>query len=86
MDDIGFVYYWWMQGLRQGRRMVQARRRRAGAPTWLAPLAATTLAQGGESAGLAAALDAAVQPRFEWLRQRCGLRLQQLDAMDRSTS
>ena len=49
MHDIGFVYYWWLQRLtRRPRSGSTARGKAPGAPTWLNPLAATTLAVGGD--------------------------------------
>ena len=48
MQDIGFVYYWYAHDYRQASAWFQKASEVPGAPVWLKPLAATTLAQGGD--------------------------------------
>ena len=83
MQDIGFVYYWWLQDFTAAAEWFDKAGTQPGAPTWLKPLAATTLARGGDR----------VSSRFlwrqiaestdvDWLKTNAQLRLAQLDAMD----
>ncbi len=83
MHDIAFVYYWWMRDFEAAAQWFDRAGDQPGAPTWLKPLAATTLAQGGNR----------VSSRFlwkqilsttdvDWLRQSAERRLVQLDVMD----
>ena len=83
LQDIGFIHYF------SGRDYIRAAEwfKRAGevpgAPEWLAPLAATTLAQGGSresSRMLWTQLRDATD--IEWIRTAAAHRLRQLDAMD----
>ena len=55
-----------------------------GAPTWLQPLAATTLAEGGDRDAVAHAVAADLRDVAEedWLRRTADVRLLQLDALD----
>jgi hypothetical protein len=46
--DIGFVHYWWLQDYKTAAEWFEKGARLPGAPTWLRPLAATTLAAGGD--------------------------------------
>lgn len=81
--DIGFVYYWWLRDYKEAGRWFENAGRMPGAPRWLAPLAATTLAQGGdrESARM-------MWRQFRdsvdegWFKRNAEMRLVQLDAMD----
>src|SRR5262245_49833639 len=45
--DIGFVYYWWLQDYPRAAEWFKRASAMPGAPEWLAPVAAVTLAQGG---------------------------------------
>jgi hypothetical protein len=53
-----------------------------GAPNWLRPLAAVTLAEGGNRAASRAIWQQLAQADEDWLRGAATLRLAQLDAMD----
>jgi hypothetical protein len=48
MHDIGFVHYWWLRDYPAAARWFDRAAAVPGAPTWLKPLAATTLAAGGD--------------------------------------
>ncbi|MGH9387121.1 MAG: hypothetical protein ACRD2N_22865 [Vicinamibacterales bacterium] len=83
MQDIGFVYYWWLRDYEAAAEWFDRAGDQKDAPTWLKPLAATTLARGGNR----------VSSRFlwkqilgntdvDWLRRSALHRLSQLDAMD----
>jgi tetratricopeptide (TPR) repeat protein len=83
MQDIGFVYYWERGDFREAARWFERASRMPGAPIWLAQLAATTLAQGGDRASsrflwqqIAATAEDA------WLKREAERRLAQLRAMD----
>lgn len=83
MHDIGFVHYWWLRDYPAAARWFDRAAAVPGAPAWLKPLAATTLAAGGDRrtsrqlwVQLLNASDTA------WLRSNAEFRLKQLDAMD----
>ena len=61
LQDIGFVYYWWLGDYRTAAEWFQKAAEIPGAPWWLRSLAAVTLAQGGDRRSSRAAL--AVAPR-----------------------
>jgi tetratricopeptide (TPR) repeat protein len=82
-QQIGFVYYWWLNEYQEAAAWFLRAAAIPGAPDWLKPLAAVTLAQGGNRASsrqlwqqVAAAADDA------WLQRQAQQRLQQLDALD----
>lgn len=83
MHDIAFVYYWWLHDYEAAAQWFDRGGDQKDAPSWLKPMAATTLARGGNR----------VSSRFlwkqildttdgDWLRQSAQHRLSQLDAMD----
>jgi hypothetical protein len=83
MNDTGFVYYWWLRDYKAAARWFERAAAVPGSPKWLEPLAATTLAAGGDRQTsrqlwqqLLDATDA------EWLHANAEFRLKQLDAMD----
>lgn len=80
---IGFVHYWWRQDYTQAAEWFTRAAMFPHAPVWMAPLAATTLAQGGsrESSRLLWR-QLAASTTDEWFRNEARRRLQQLDAMD----
>ena len=83
MEDIGFVYYWWLKDYHQAAAWFTRAGKQPGAPAWLAPLAATTLAQGGDRGSSRFLWTQLLQTTdVEWLRRNARIRLQQLDAMD----
>lgn len=83
MQDIGFVCYWELGDFNAAAEWFRRASRVSGAPNWLEPLAATTLAQGGDRESsrflwqqiLATAED-------DWMKQEAERRLLQLVAMD----
>lgn len=80
---IGFVHYWWLQDYDEAAAWFARASRFPGAPVWMAPLAATTLAQGGrrESSRLLWE-NIARSEDTGWFRSEAVRRLRQLDAMD----
>lgn len=82
-QDIGFVYYWWLRDFQTAADWFRKAARQPGAPTWLEPLAATTLAQGGDRESSRflwrQLLDSS---DVDWIQRNARHRLQQLDAMD----
>jgi hypothetical protein len=83
MEDIGFIYYWWLQDYKAAAQWFDRAGDQKNAPTWLKPLAATTLAQGGDRESsrflwkqLLSTAD------VDWLKNNAKHRLVQLDAMD----
>jgi tetratricopeptide (TPR) repeat protein len=83
MEDIGFVYYWWLKDYKEAAAWFTRAGEQPGAPAWLAPLAATTLAQGGDRRSSRFLWTQLLRSTdVEWVRRNAGIRLQQLDAMD----
>jgi hypothetical protein len=81
--DIAFVFY----RERDYRTAAQWFQRAAdvpGAPTWLRPLAAVTLATGGDTALSRAVWKHLLESEADWLRQAAEYRLRQLDAIDQT--
>ena len=82
-QDIGFVYYWWVHDYRQAAEWFTRAAEIPKAPTWLKPMAAVTLAQGGNRASSRALWqEIERQADHDWLRNQAALRLKQFDAMD----
>jgi hypothetical protein len=83
MEDIGFVHYWFVHDFREAARWFEMAASTPGAPNWLRPLAATTLAQGGDRRSSRAMWEAIRQSaEVDWLRQSAERRLAQLQALD----
>jgi tetratricopeptide (TPR) repeat protein len=83
MEDIGFVYYWWLHDFKQAADWFKRAGDLPGAPAWLAPLAATTLAEGGDRQSSRFLWTQLLQTTdIDWVKRNSQLRLQQLDAMD----
>jgi hypothetical protein len=83
MEDIGFVYYWWLRDFKKASEWFKRAAEQPGGPSWLAPLAATTLAEGGDRRSSRFLWTQLSQNTdIEWVRRTAGQRLQQLDAMD----
>lgn len=81
--DIGFVYYWWARDYARASEWFKKAGEIPGAAAWLAPLAATTLAEGGNrqsSRQLWTELRDTTE--VEWIRTNASHRIKQLDAMD----
>jgi hypothetical protein len=83
MEDIGFVYYWWLRDFKQAGEWFTRAAQQPGGPSWLAPLAATTLAEGGDrQSSRFLWIQLSQNSDIEWVRRTARQRLQQLDAMD----
>ena len=82
MLDIGFVYYWWVKDYHKASEWFAQAGQAPGAAQWLAPLAATTLAEGGDRQSSRLLWTQLANSDLEWIRKDAGWRLQQLDAMD----
>lgn len=81
--DIGFVYYWWEQDYAKASEWFKKAGELPGAATWLAPLAATTLAEGGSrESSRQLWTQLRDDTEIEWVRRNANHRLQQLDALD----
>jgi tetratricopeptide (TPR) repeat protein len=80
---IGFVHYWWRQDYQEAAAWFSRAAEFPGAPIWMAPLAASTLTEGGSrQASRFMWEEIARTAEDEWFRNEAGRRLQQLDAMD----
>jgi hypothetical protein len=82
MEDIGFVYYWWVKDYKKASEWFARAGQAPGAASWLAPLAATTLAEGGDRQSSRLLWTQLANSDLEWIRKDAVWRLQQLDAMD----
>lgn len=82
-QDIGFVHYWWTGDYVKAAEWFKRAGDIPGGAEWLAPVAAVTLAEGGNrdsSRKLWSELRDTTE--LEWIRTSAIRRLQQLDAMD----
>jgi len=81
---IGFVHYWSRQDYPEAAAWFARAAKFPGAPDWMAPLAATTLAVGGrrDSSRQLWQQVAQSEDAGDWFRREAARRLQQLDAMD----
>lgn len=83
MHDIGFVYYWWLRDYPKAAEWFERAAAVDGSPSWLKPLAATTLAVGGDRQSSRTMWQQLMQSSdTEWLRSNAEFRLRQLEAMD----
>ena len=83
MEDIGFVHYWYDRDYRAAAGAFERASRFPGAPLWLQPLAATTLAQGGDRRTSRAMWLVILQSAdVDWLRAQAEWRLKQFRALD----
>lgn len=83
--DLGFVHYWHRQDYTRAAEWFRRAADVPGAPIWLEPMAAVTLAKGGDRATARQLWSEVVKSAPEaasWVRAQAELRLQQLDAMD----
>ena len=80
---IGFVHYWWLMDYAEAAEWFRRASQLPDAPPWLAPLAATTLSQGGRRESSRQLWEEfARTAEEEWFRNEARRRVQQLDAMD----
>lgn len=82
LQDLGFVYYWHVRDFKTAAGYFAQAADVPGAPTWLRPLAAVTLAEGGHRSASRTLWQQLAQSEEGWLRDSARLRLAQLDAMD----
>jgi tetratricopeptide (TPR) repeat protein len=83
MQDIGFVYYWWVRDYRAAADWFNRASQVPGAPWWMRSLAATTLAEGGDRRSSRTMWEAIRQSaEIDWLRGDAERRLSQLTALD----
>ena len=82
MQDLGFVYYWHLRDYHAAAEAFQRASEMPGAPNWMRPLAAVTLAEGGHRNASRALWTELAKSEEPWLRDSAVLRLAQLDAMD----
>jgi hypothetical protein len=82
LQDLGFIYYWHLRDFKAAAAAFQRAADTPGAPSWLRPLAAVTLAEGGQRAASRALWQQLAQSEEPWLASSAALRLAQLDAMD----
>jgi len=80
--DIGFVHYWWLRDYKTAAHWFEKGAQMPGAPIWLQPLAATTLATGGDRQSSRQLWRQLGDSDIEWLRRNAQHRLLQIDAMD----
>jgi tetratricopeptide (TPR) repeat protein len=81
--DVGFIYYWWLRDYKTAAEWFDRAGDLPGAADWLKPLAATTLAQGGDRASSRLLWNKILENNdVAWLRDSATRRLTQLDAMD----
>jgi hypothetical protein len=80
---IGFVHYWWRMDYPQAAAWFTRAAEMPDAPFWVGPLAAVTLAQGGNRASSRQLwLEFARTAEEDWFRNEATRRVMQLDAMD----
>jgi len=81
LHDAGFVNYWWRRDYQAAAQWLLKAERMPGAPKWLAPVAASMLAEGGSSESARALwTEMAANAEHEWLRQAARRGLMQLEA------
>ena len=82
-QDIGFVYYWWVHDYTNAAQWFNRAGDMPNGPNWLKPLAAVTLARGGNRASSRVLWTQVLEGAdADWLRTQASFRLMQLDAMD----
>jgi TPR repeat protein len=83
LQDIGFVYYWWLHDFEMAAKWFNRAADVEGAPWWLRSLAGMTMAEGGDRSSSRRIWESLLEtPDNEWLRNDARWRLRQLDAMD----
>lgn len=83
LHDIGFVHYWHTRNFQEAARAFERAAATPGAPNWLRPLAAATLAQGGQrSASRLMWRQLRDSADNDFMRNTAERRLIQLDALD----
>ena len=80
--DIAFVYYWTLRDMKASAEWFRRAAAQPGAPSWLEPLAATILIEGGDRASARFLLQQILASEEAWLRQMATRALQQVEALD----
>jgi hypothetical protein len=80
--DTGFIYYWWLNDRQKAAEWFAKAGDRPGAAEWLKPLAAVTLAEGGNRELSRQLFRELQKSDVEYVRKSAEQRLVQLDAMD----
>ncbi len=84
LEDIGFVQYWQQRDAARAAATFSKAADIPGAPWWLRPLAATTLAKGGQRDASRFLWQRILESAGDdWQRRTAETRLRQLDALDR---
>jgi tetratricopeptide (TPR) repeat protein len=81
--DTAFVYYWHLRDYGAAAAWFQRAAGQPGAPNWLAPVAASMLARGGDRTSARFLWQQILESDQTWLRRNAERALLQLDAMDR---
>ena len=81
--DTAFVYYWHLRDYAAAAAWFQRAASQPGAPNWLAPVAASMLARGGDRTSARFLWQQILASDQTWLRRNAERALLQLDAMDR---
>jgi hypothetical protein len=82
-EDLGFIYYWFVHDYVTAADWFSRAGDLPGAPNWLKPLAAVTLAQGGNTTSSRTLWTEVMNTAdADWLRTQAIFRLRQLDALD----
>lgn len=83
MLDVGFIHYWWTHDYRAAADWFLKASGTPNAPSWLRPLAAATVARGGDRRSSRAMWEALrATADNEWIRAQADWRLLQLRALD----
>jgi hypothetical protein len=80
--DIAFIHYWYGRNYREASEWFTRAAAIPGAPSWLEPLAAVTLAEGGDRAGARQILEELERSDHEYIRRAGQRGLAQLRALD----
>ncbi len=83
LQDIGFVYYWWLHDYEEAARWFERASQVPGAAWWLQSLAANTLAEGGNRSASRMLWQQLLESADnDWIQNEAERRLAQLDALD----
>ncbi len=80
--DIGFVNYWYTHNYEEAARWFQKAADMPNAPEWIRPLAAVTLAEGGDRTGAHRILTELLSSDLSYIREAAQRALDQLRALD----
>jgi len=80
--DVGFVYYWRLRDYKTAALWFQRAAAQPNAPNWLAPLAASMLAQGNDRTAARFLWQQIAKSEEPWLRRNAERSLLQLHALD----